>query len=120
MRIPVADDQAVEAHLLLDHLGQKMAAAVDLLAANAGEGGHDRLHARFDRWRIAGAVDVAKLPGRGQVIALVLAAIGAAVAHEMLGRGDHLAGAEEAGRAAAALEAGHHLPGIGADDLRVF
>ena len=105
---------------LADHAGQQFAAAMDLLAAHQREARHDRLHAGFDRGRIAGAVNVAQL-GRGRrIVALVVPALGAAVADEMLGGGDDVAGAEEIGRAGHALQAFDHRPGIGADDLRIL
>ena len=88
--------------------------------AHPREARHDRLHAGLDRGRIAGAVNVAQLGGRGRIVALVAAVRGAAVADEMLGGGDDMAGAEEFGRARPALQALDHRAGIGADDLGIL
>ena len=120
MRVPVAHDQAVKAHLVADHAGQQFAAAMDLLAAHQREARHDRLHAGFDRRRIAGAVNVAELGRAGRIVALVVAALGAAVADEMLGGGDDMSGSEEFGRARPALQAFDHRARIGAHDLRIL
>ena len=117
VRVPVADDQAVEADLVADDAGEQVAAAMDLGAAHPREARHDRLDAGLDRRRIAGAVNVAQVGGRGRIVALVAAILGAAVADEMLGGGDDPARAEEFGRAGHSLQALDHRAGKGTHDL---
>ena len=63
--VPVADDQAVEMHVVFQRAGQQRLVAVHPFAADAGKAGHHRLDAGLDRGRVAGAGDVAQLrPGK--------------------------------------------------------
>ena len=96
--VPVGHHEAVEAHLLLQGHGQQVAGAVHLAVVLAGgdvvpavERGHHRLHAGLDGTVVPLPVHVDHLRLRDQRIALVLAAVGGAVADEMLGGGDHVA-----------------------------
>ena len=46
--LPVGDDEAVEAQLALEHIGQQVPVAVHLLAVPTAEGDHDGLRAGVD------------------------------------------------------------------------
>ncbi len=66
------------------------------------------MHAGTDGGDVTGAVDVAQRRLVDPRVALVLAIGGAAVTQEMLGRGDHMAAAQEIRAAGLALQAAHH------------
>ncbi len=118
MGVPVADDQAVEAHARLQYIRHQRLVGVHLGAVPAAVGRHDRLRARVDGGDIAGRVDLAQLLLGHQRVALIPALIGRSVAEEMLGgRADVIL--VEKGRAAA-FEAPHDRARIIGDDARVL
>ena len=82
--VPVADDEALEAHATLEHVGQESRRAVHLLAVPARVGRHHREHARLDGRRIARAVQSRERRFVDPRIALVDAHERAAVAEEVL------------------------------------
>ena len=120
--VPVGDDEAVEAHLRFQDVGEHGAAAVHLAVVGAArhvvpgiERGHDGLHARLQGRIVAGAVDVDHLRFAGLVDAAVLAELGAAVANEMLGGGDGVGVILQV-----ALHAAHVGAGIAFHDVRIL
>ncbi len=108
VRVPVADDEAVEAEAVFQHVGQQAPVAVHLHALPAGEGGHHRHHTGLDRNRVALRVDADQLGLADIGVTLVDAATGAAVGQEMLGRGRDMAVLQHWPRTRLALEATHH------------
>jgi hypothetical protein len=112
VRVPVAEHDAAEVHAALQHIGDQRLVAGHLHAVPAGERHHHHLHAGLDRGRITSCVHVAQRHFAQLGIALVLAVAGAAVAHEMLGGGDHVVGIQIARRAEFALEAFDHRGGV--------
>ena len=120
MAVPVADHETAERHPPLQCIGEVALVAVHPLAIDAVEARHHRLRTGRDRGRIAGGVDPHQRRVIDRGIALVLAAGGAAIAEEMLGRCDHVATVEELLRAHLALQAFDHRAGIARDHVRRF
>src|SRR5690606_13272667 len=118
--VPVADHEAVEVEAALEHVGQQRLVPVQLGAVVAVERGHHRLRAGVDRGDVAGGVDVAQLGLAGQVVALVAALAGAAIAEEVLDRDHHVAVVQAVRRAGLALQAFHHGAGALRHRLRVL
>src|SRR3546814_20427178 len=89
--VPVRDDEAVEADLVLQRTGQQRLVAVQLAVLLPGVGvgpaverGHHRLRAGADRAEITLAVDVDPVGQAGLGQARVRPPVGAASGHEML------------------------------------
>ena len=118
--VPVADDEAVERHPTLQHVGQQPGVAVHLPAVPTAERGHDRLGAGVERGDVGRVVDVEEFLLARPRVSLVNALEGAAVAQEVLRRGDHPLLAKEVRAADRALEAFDQRARVQGDDLRVF
>ncbi len=110
---PVADHEAFEVKLALEHVGDEVLVGVHGGAVPARERHHDRTDARFDRRGVAGQMDGAQLLLRTDGVALVLAPRCAAVAEKVLGTSEHPIGL--AGLALQALDRSrsHHLGQLG-------
>ena len=101
--IPVGNDEALEAHLVLQRTRQQGACARHLPVVDAGGhvipavvGRHHALHAGLDRAEVARAVHVDHVLQADPGVALVRAVVGRPVADEMLGGRHHVVVAEVA------------------------
>ena len=118
VRVPVPDREAVEAHALLQHAGQQTCIAGHLDAVPAGKARHYGQRARGKAAFVARSMHVAQHLFADARIALIAAA-GAAIAQEMLHRGNDMAGRHEV-LTDRALQPFDHLSGIGLNDLWLF
>ncbi len=91
MRVPVANDETLEAETTLEHIRQQRAVAVVLDAVPRGEARHHGHRARIDAGNVARRMrlDQRLLVNLG--VALIDAVMGSAVGDEMLDRGGDLA-----------------------------
>jgi len=87
-RLPVADDEASERQLALQHVGDEVLVPVHVLGVPARVRDHHAAHARLDRRRVAGQVDAPQILLGDLGVALILAAQRAAVGQEVLGGGE--------------------------------
>ena len=119
--VPVGHDEAIESHAILQHIRQQRARAVHLAVVlstlavvPAVVGGHYRLHARAERADIALSVNADHLAATGKIDAAIHAAVGPAIADEVLG-GCHCIGRT----CKVALQSGDEGSGILAHQRRV-
>ncbi len=90
MRQPVAHDEAVKTHPVFQHIGQQALIGVHLDAMPRIVTRHDRLGAGIDGVDIGRAMQAGEIGFGDRGFALVAAAIGRAVAEEVLGGGDDM------------------------------
>ncbi len=110
--VPVADHEATEVHAPLQRVGQVGLVTMHLFAVDAVERGHRGLRTGGDGRGIARGVDADQLGLTDPGVALVTAVGGAAIAQEVLDRGDHVAAIEERWRAHLALQPFDHRAGV--------
>ena len=90
---PVGDDEPLEAQLVFEEAGDEGPVSVHRLVVPARVRDHDAANARLEACDVAGKVDPAQLLEGEARVALIHAAVGAAVAQEVLGgRQDGAAG----------------------------
>ncbi|MNF80128.1 hypothetical protein D3C84_623650 [compost metagenome] len=131
--IPVRDHQTIKAHLALEHIGQQIAAAMQLavvlgpvlwqhiaikLIVPTVERRHDHLGAGIQPREVAHGVQVAQIGFRIEVLAPVDPVLGSAVPHKMLHVRDDMALAAQIRRRP--LQAAHHRAGIVIDNGGIF
>jgi hypothetical protein len=88
--VPVADDDAVELHALLQQVGEQSLLAMHLPPVPAVVRRHDCLHARFERGEVALSVELQQLGLGAARVAAVDAVRRATVADEVLRRREHV------------------------------
>ncbi len=120
VRVPVADDEALEVHAVLQHVGEEAAIAGDLQAVPARERRHHGLHAVGDGGRITGCMNVSQRRFRDTRVALIATAFGAAIGEVVLRCREHMRRAEEVLRARIALQAAHEHARVRSDDRGIF
>src|SRR5882757_2637560 len=81
-------------------------------------GSHNSLHTRLNCGGVTRPLDGQQLLLGRTVVAAINAAIRAAVANEMLGRGENVVAVEKCGRTESSLQSLHHPSRIDANDVR--
>ena len=120
VRVPVADDKAVEAEPAFQHVGEQRAVGVHLRALPRGERRHHGQDARPERAFVARQVGGDEIRLRDLRVALVLAVRGTAVGDEVLGGRGHVAGLQEPCALRRSLQALDHGRGEALHERRVL
>ena len=119
-RVPVADDETREPHLLPEHMREQVPVTVQLGPVPVIEGSHHDLHAGRYRRHVALAVNVPQFRLGAAGTALIGAVIGAAFTDEMLCRRQDFSGTAQTQPCGVTLQAANEMRSIFADYLRAF
>ena len=107
MPVPIANHEAVKAHIVAQQISQQTFGAVHFLAIHTRERGHNGLHFIVYGGVIGVGVNFFNVAQRADCVALINAELRAAIADKMLGRGQHALIAQKitlVGRALQALQ----------------
>ncbi len=120
MSVPVADDEAVKSHALLQHFGKQVPATVYLLAAPTVERCHDRLRTGFQCRHVPLGMNVQQLLLGGEIVSPIDPLVGAAVADEVLGGSDEMGCIQKLRGASVSLQPGDHSAAVLPHDFGIF